>query len=206
MEKIECVISKRKHLDQAGHGHLTESHYRIEELDQHYERFWGASLARLLPPPAGTQNQLPARFRVLKYYSGARQFWVYATAGMSEGNSLELHLLTSAEEDAIHVETLSAVAHYHLFGHEVRLGDSVNIGRPWLPGSSCTRGLLSLPYLDGPDLEYFHSAGCSIRCLWLIPVTESEIDFRRQFGTEALEERLERAGFNYLDPARQSVV
>jgi hypothetical protein len=40
---------------------------------------------------------------------------------------------------------------------------------------------------------------------WLIPITEAELDFKREHGMEALEERMEEVGFNYLDPHRPSV-
>lgn len=45
-------------------------------------------------------------------------------------------------------------AHFHRTGSALGLGHTVNFGRPWLPGSSCTHGLVSLPYLFGPELEW----------------------------------------------------
>ena len=80
----------------------------------------------------------------------------------------------------------------------------MNLGRPWLPGSSCTHGLVSLPYLDGPDLEWLQHA--RIRFLWLVPITERELEFKKTHGLEALEERFEAKQFDFLDPRRPSVV
>jgi hypothetical protein len=51
---------------------------------------------------------------------------------------------------------VTAIAHFHRTGSALGLGHTVNFGRPWLPTSSCTHGLGSLPYLDGPDLEWLH--------------------------------------------------
>jgi hypothetical protein len=84
------------------------------------------------------------------------------------------------------------------------LGHTVNFGQPWLPGSRCTFGLITLPYLDGPKLEWLEEP--RVRFLWLIPLTESERRFKKECGLDALEGKFEEQKFNYLDPARQSVV
>jgi len=119
---------------------------------------------------------------------------------------IEIHLF-SPEKSEKHVELLTALAHYHRTGVQVRCGDTVNFGRPWLPGGTCEYGLLSLPYLDGPDLEWLHlSKECSVRFLWLVPITPEELAFKIEHGVEALEARLEQAGVDYLDPQRSSVV
>ncbi|WP_409934890.1 suppressor of fused domain protein [Novosphingobium sp. 9] len=41
---------------------------------------------------------------------------------------------------------------------------------------------------------------------WLIPVTSDEIDYRKEHGTDALEELFETRQFDYSDPFRASVV
>ena len=45
-----------------------------------------------------------------------------------------------------------------------------------------------------------------MNCYWLIPITRSERDFKKRLGLDALEEAFERAGLDYLDPGRPSVV
>jgi len=86
------------------------------------------------------------------------------------------------------------------------LGHSVNFGKPWIGKSSCEYGLLSLPYLDGPELEHMSlSSGMVVDFLWLIPVTKPEIDFKKTRGLEALEKRFEECQLNYLDANRVSV-
>jgi len=108
----------------------------------------------------------------------------------------------------LHTELLTAVAHYHRTGAKLGLGHTVNFGRPWLPDSLCTFGLISLPYIDGPKLEWLplDSADHCARLLWLVPITEAEVAFKKAHGVEALEERLEAAHFDYIDPQRASVV
>jgi hypothetical protein len=107
-----------------------------------------------------------------------------------------------------HVETLTAIAHYHATGRNVGLGDTVNIGRPWLNRSSCEYGLVSHPYLDGPEIEVCAAADSQLvtQCLWLIPITLAEREFKAKFGLELLEGRFQALNFNYADPLRTSVV
>ena len=68
--------------------------------------------------------------------------WTYATCGMSLPNDpepLELHLFAPERNDEI-VELLAALAHYHGTACFLGLGDTVNFGRPWMPGSACNYG------------------------------------------------------------------
>jgi hypothetical protein len=117
----------------------------------------------------------------------------------------EVHLFAPDRND-LHVELLTALGHYHRTGARVGLGDTVNFGRPWLPGSTCTHGLLSLPYLDGPGVEWLHLAdGACVRFLWLVPITAEELAYKKKHGVDALEACFERAGLNYLDANRHSV-
>jgi hypothetical protein len=104
--------------------------------------------------------------------------------------------------DASIAELLTATAHYHLTGSRLDVGHIVDFGRPWLLGARSTRGLVSLPYLDGPELEWFGQT----RVLWLIPITEQERQLALEQGLEALEQALERSKFEYWNPKRASVV
>jgi hypothetical protein len=105
-----------------------------------------------------------------------------------------------------HIELLTAIAHYHLTGEYLNVGHTVNFGRPWLPGSRCEFGLISLPYMDGPALEWLDLSNARIRFLWLIPVTPEEVQFKKVYGLQALEEQLEASGFDCLQPLRSSVI
>jgi len=44
------------------------------------------------------------------------------------------------------------------------------------------------------------------KCFWLIPVTKAEVEYKKAFGLESLEQRFEAAQFDYTDPHRPSVV
>ena len=135
--------------------------------------------------------------------------WTYATKCMSQAEDhdpIELHMFAPTSNDDIIAELLVATAYYHRIDCKLGLGDTVNFGRSWIDGSSCDYGLISLPYLDGPSLEWFDFDGTKIRFLWLIPVTSAEVQFKIMHGVDRLEDLLEKARFNYLDPLRPSVV
>ena len=182
---------------------------RCDDIEAHYARVWREPDARLVLDK-GPMHELPSGFSVLsiRRKAGVR---AYATCGMSASGDdpgLELHLLAresdrSSAPDRSLVEVLTAVAHYHRTGSVLGLGDTVNFGRPWLPRSRCTHGLISLPYLDGPRLEWLERP--HVRCLWLIPITPESLDFKKRHALDALEGRFEAARFDHLDPLREPV-
>lgn len=183
-----------------GYSDLVFEHYCDIWSDSPAERRW----------QAGPVYELPEGFRVLEFPPhGERDMWTYATCDMSQPEDdckHEVHLFSPYQEQGL-VELLTSLAHYHRNGRRVGLGDSVNWGRPWLPGSNCTHALISLPYLDGPRLEWLPlPTGESVRFLWVVPITPQEAAFKKKHGVEALEHRFEEAQFNYVDPARRSVV
>jgi hypothetical protein len=178
-----------------------------EQIEEHYSAIWSPPVARIRWDK-GPTGDLPEEFKVIVVQRSA-DTTAYATLCMSQPEDderIELHLLTRRSEQVRDelVELLTAVAQYHRTGQRLGPGHSVNFGRPWLEGSACTHGLISLPYLDGPALERLDAP--SVRFLWLIPVTEDEVSFKKRNGLEALEQRFEDMPFDYLDPLRVSVV
>ncbi len=134
--------------------------------------------------------------------------WTYATIGMAQPGDaclIELHLYSPREADE-HVELLFATAHYHRTKASLGLWHTVNFGRPWLDGSACDHGFISLPYLDGESLEILNAHQGRVNFYWLIPIQPEELAYRAWHGVEALEQAFEKGPFNYLDPARPSVV
>ncbi len=143
---------------------------------------------------------------VLRYRLDSGQ-QVFATCGMgstADQQGLELHWVTEhnlSDPDTI-VLLLYAVALEHATNSRLGLEHTVDFGQPWQPGSSCTRGLVSLPYRFGPALEW--PTALKVRCLWLIPVTEAEVEFKKLHGTEALEARFDSDPHFYCNPSRRS--
>lgn len=176
-------------------------------IEEHYTEAWSAPLdsVRLTQGPIA---ELPDCFGVLAIRRTPEMI-AYATKCMSQlidSERIELHVLARADREASAgiIEILTAVAHYHRTCAPLGLGHTVNFGKPWLPGSACAHGLISLPYLDGPSLEWLKEP--AVRFLWVVPITESELQFKKTYGQEALEVRLEESEFDYLDPLRSSVV
>ena len=182
-----------------------------QDLIRHYKRAWSSEKCALVKWEQGPMPTLDPEFRVAVFAPhGGRDMWAYATCGMAAGDSsdgLELHLFAPHESDEL-VELLTVVAHFHKTGERLDLGHTVNFGRPWLPGSRCEHGFVSLPYLDGPKLERYADPKSNrlIRCLWLIPVTRQEVAYKKKNGVDALEARFQEVGLDYVNPARKDVV
>lgn len=178
-----------------------------EALDRHVRTFFAGH-------PVGTADHdlgdgrrgtVPG-LRVLEVGPGPRgDYWTYVTAGRGsradrDGHRLEF-VLTAPVRDPRFADLIAMTAHYHRGPrpHPLDVGHSLPVGGPWVPGSACDHILVNLPYLHGPDLEVCRLPGGHARLLWLLPVTASEIAFRREHGTEALERRFDDAGI--LPPA-----
>jgi hypothetical protein len=177
----------------------------------HYEDVWGS-------PPVYCEwsdlalrvRELPAGFAVLRFEPANRDRpWKYATVGMSapaDEHAIELHMICDKPEDDC-AAILTLAAYFHRTSARLGVGHSVEFGRPWVANSQCSFGLISLPYLDGPKLEWCCLDGREhVRCLWLLPMTPEEARFKRDNGPNALEERFEASGFNYADPWRPCVL
>jgi hypothetical protein len=124
-------------------------------IDNHYEEVWKAT-ANVCEFSAGPVEQLLHEFAVLKFPPREdREMWTYATRCMSLPDDhvpIELHMFSPFETNEV-VELLVATAHFHRLSTKLNVGDSVNFGRSWVGQSACDHGLISLPYLDGPNLH-----------------------------------------------------
>jgi hypothetical protein len=177
-------------------------------LAKHYASVWGQE-GKAVSFSNGPTRDLPCDFQVLEYSPKSnRRMWTYATAGMSKiiaPNPIELHMFSKEKSEAV-VELLYATAHFHATGAHLGLWHTVNFGRPWQNRSMCNFGLISLPYLDGPSLENLEIRDhLLVKCFWLIPITESELQLKKQMGIEALESLFEKRQFDFADPRRKSV-
>ena len=140
--------------------------------------------------------------------SEEHDFWIYSTLGMSTDNSanlIELHVFSN-RQDLTLIELLTITASFHRNDAPLGLHHTVNFGRPWQDDSACSFGFISLPYMDGEDLEIFNFEGGHLHNLWLLPITESERDYKSENGWDELEQRFEDDGLDYLNPERASCV
>ena len=181
----------------------------LPNIIDHYKKSFGNEFEEY-QLDAGPVHKLPVDFRILEFPpSGHKHNWTYATLGMSIGDSslpIELFICSNKQYDDL-VELLTAVAYYHLNTAAVNLNHTVNFGRPWQDASICQHGFISLPYLDGPELENLQlPQGKVIKFYWLIPVTQQEVAYKKQHGIEKLEELFETKELDYLNPKRRSLV
>lgn len=184
-------------------------------LDRHVRDFFdGHSVETAFYDLGNGTRGMVGGMRIMEIGPGPRgNFWTYVTAGCWEranhhGHGLEF-VLTAPVSHPRFADVLSMTAYYHCGGaapHTLDLGHSVPLGEPVTPGSTCEHLLVSLPYLHGPDLEMCALPNGHARLLWLQPVTASEIAFRREHGTEALEQLFEDAGIDPVDLGRPAVV
>lgn len=103
------------------------------------------------------------------------------------------------------VELLAMVVYFHGV-EQLKVGGTVSVGEPWLPGSSCGHLLISSPYLLADELWTLPLPGRAVHFRWVIPITARERAYALDRGLEALEQRFEEVGLEYWDPHRGSVI
>ncbi len=182
--------------------------YNKSQIISHYISVWGRDY-RCLRWDDGAIKELGEDFLILEFPpQKSRMMWTYATCGMANSSNkkpVELHIFSN-ERDEFMVELLTVVAHFHKFGKKLDLWHTVNFGRSWKPKSLCLYGLISLPYLDGPNLEILNIENKTIHFYWLIPITKEEVVFKKEFGIDSLEDIFENENFDYTNPYRKSVI
>jgi hypothetical protein len=181
-----------------------------EEIQHHYERVWNVKgIPRYWYK--GPIEKLNSDFCVLEFPSTKkRDMWTYATCCLSdikEERPIEIHIFSSRQDESL-IELLTTIAYYHKNNVRIELSHTVNFGRAWQATSKCEYGFISLPYLDGPDLENgkITSYRNIVKFYWLIPVTEAEVNFKIKHGSEELEDLFDTKKLDYLNPARKSLV
>jgi len=120
-------------------------------------------------------------------------------------SAIELFVLSPYQAESL-AELLLICASFHRNSAILNLDHTVNIGRPWLPGSACDYAFISLPYLYGEQLELLSFLGYTTHCYWLIPITEAERKYKMNHGAEALEQLFEEKQLDYLNPNRKTLV
>jgi hypothetical protein len=138
---------------------------------------------------------------------------VYVSCGVWDAVHIEEHglefCLVAPERDHRHALLVAMNAYYHAnpdVSFQLDVGHTVPLGEPWVPGSALDHLLVSQPYPYGPEFEMCHWEQGHARILWLLPITESEREFRAEHGLEALEQRFDDAGLRYWDARRSPIV
>jgi hypothetical protein len=178
-------------------------------LQRHYEDHFDVEGVRLTLPDQD-HKKLHKDFFVLEIPPNKRHnMYAYCTVGMS-GDRLDENLAELFVYSPVQTKTLVALmswcAAYHRNRFAIKQDHTVSIGQPWLHNSPCDHALVSKPYMDGKPLELFHFEGNIIRCLWFIPITALERDYRMKYGTPALEKLFYKKQLDYLNPRRKCLV
>jgi hypothetical protein len=192
LQTTDPMVALEKHVHSVFAGHQIE---RLTwDTGPIYERVPGFRVYAIAPGPRG------------------RNAWTYMTAGCwqavhQDGHGFEF-VLATREFTMRAVELLARNAYFHAgpAGQRLNLGHTVYLGEPWLPGSACDYGLISLPYPWGPGLERCQWDGGHARLLWLLPITEAERELKMEHGLEALEDRFQAARLDFANPSRGSIV
>ena len=178
------------------------------KIMEHYQNNWSSKF-NVLDWEKGQRSGVYGEFRVIEIPPfDQRNMWTYATCCMSSCEDklpIELHIFSKVKNIAL-VELLTAIAYYHINDNKLGHGHTINFGKQIEDHSKCTHGLISLPYLDGPKLEILKYEECTIRFLWLIPITQQELIIKKEKGLEALENLFQNNNFNYLNFKRNSIV
>jgi hypothetical protein len=141
----------------------------------------------------------------------ARDPWIFATVGAwraTENEAYGLEFVAVSKERSVEVmQRLGMIAFYQAGPIEngLGVGHTLSIGEGWVEGSPLDAVLISLPYAWGPTLEHCQLADRHIQVLWVLPIYEAERAFARTDGVDALEQRLEAASIDPLDPRRPPV-
>lgn len=190
-------------------GRRLELHKQIR---RHYDEHWGAGrIEEVHWTPGPVATRLPQLHIAKIAPSSEGEPWTLATIGMSEvdaGHNHGIELVAMAPDaGAAVIFVLGMLAYYHAGPEENRLdlGHTVPIGQGWVEGSALDHVLISLPYPWGPKLERCQLGKRQVRVLWALPTYEAERRFKAMEGLEALEQRLEAASINPLDPQRPPV-
>lgn len=183
-----------------------------EAIGRHVTGWFGGNRVFAVDPPAKLAERVPG-LQVLEVAPGPMlDLYSYVTLGCWEavqtlGVGTEF-VFSVRQPDPAHVEAITLAAAAHCATPETRLdrGSVVPLGRPWLPGSTFDRLLVTLPYPYGPKFEYVRWRKFTARLLWLMPISALEAAFVSADGVEAFEARMEALQISFTDPARPSVV
>lgn len=182
----------------------------VAAIRSHYQSFFSGHKSTTERWERGPINAVVPGFEVFRAAPGpAINLWTYCSVGACrlwhDKSGLMEFAILAAEEDRRIVELLAMTTHYHA-GHDLGFGHSLPIGEPWLAGSLCDHWLVSKPYPLGPEFEICNIGDTHVHVAWMLPIAESERDFKMAQGVEALEQRFEDVGLEYWDVEPQAVV
>lgn len=192
-------------------GPLLDDRQTRAALFDHLDQCFREHRKELLRPVNSTLAAALPDLRIARIEPSSRvEPWVYISVGawrLSAANqaAAEYMMLASEQDDALVDWISAAILRHRSAGAPLDLGAVVPLGQAWRPHSDCDRLMVTLPYPYGPALEDVPVTGITLRVRWLLPIDPAEEAVLRAQGIEALEQRLEQARVDFLDPLRDSV-
>lgn len=178
-------------------------------LKQLHRFFRGARLHARRWPEAHVHKALP-HFQVVEISPGARNAsWVYVTAGLS-GQEVPADkrcefLLHAEHADSAHVRLLCLLAWFHLTGETLGIGQVMEIGEPWVPGSILDRLLVCRLHLH-PEIEVIRPKTHHAHVHWVLPLSPWEHAYLCAHGLDALEELFAARRIEFANPFRHGCI
>ncbi len=172
----------------------------VRTREEHYERFFGPLVE---PVKHSTDMQVP-HIAIYQFApNDERPYWTLITGGMSdfrqpgipEGLSPRAEILTyAAEPQNWMFNVLKNLAEMPFVADTfLHWWHTVPNGMPMTAEpSELTNFFFLPPYFEGPDFDTLKIDADDVDVLWMIPITDSELQYKLQHGAEALEELFER--------------
>lgn len=168
-------------------------------LNNHYSHFLGSNFTCITP------NNSSLDFSVYKFPPNEDcPIWRYSTFGLSCSliqNLVEFFVFSPVENDSL-IDVLYDIALSHINDKPFGLNDCIPLVKPWFDNSLCNHFLVAMPSTEETE---FYNFG-DVFCYWLIPITSAEVEFKNNFGIEALEQQFLDCELDFLDISRDSII
>lgn len=175
----------------------------LNDTINHIKNFWkNSKIVEYSWHKGRILDEIPD-FKVYCVKPESKNLYIYVSHAISNITGCEFFFISPFQSEQI-IEILAMLGSFSLsYPNKIKLGEVIDIGRPWVNGSSMQHFLISLPYPYGKDLEYSSNG---TRYLWLLPIHKNEYEFLLENNVEDLEQLFDIHEINYIDINRKSVI
>jgi hypothetical protein len=162
---------------------------------EHYENRWGkATQVYTISDPRVPAQANP--LYVAEFTLPIDRLTIYASIGMSRapmisGNPqrdhrVEIFLGTFQPHPVLPKRIAMLAAYPHKGNKSIDNEHTIPLGEPIVPNSQLTSVIFTPPYFDPPGFHHINMGSYHIRILWVIPLYESEREFKIKDGWKSL--------------------
>lgn len=197
---------------------LTHPEGYLEARERHYQQFFGPLDQKIMH----STDVQPVHIDIYQFApTDDRPFWTLITSGMSnerqlepdasgEGTSLRAEIITYAKEPQSWMfSVLKGLAEMPFVDNTfLHWWHTVPNGMPMTVNPSLLTAFFFLPpYYEDVEIGNLELDGDKVDFLWMLPITEAELNYARENGSRELELRLEEAELSHIiDERRKSVL